>query len=139
MFDAVIDVICAQNTAFRRLYTMRANLAAAFGEPLVTAERVYHASPTPAQLAVAPQEAIRACGVGYRDRYIKGIAQAVAGGLDLEPLLGMPRSEARAELMKLHRRRAVHRRPRLDHRCETPGGDVHRRLPEGGASNPLLR
>jgi 3-methyladenine DNA glycosylase/8-oxoguanine DNA glycosylase len=101
MFDAVIDVICAQNTAFRRLYTMRANLAAAFGEPLVTAERVYHASPTPAQLAVAPVEAIRACGVGYRDRYIKGIAQAVAGGVDLEPLRGMPRSEARAELMKL--------------------------------------
>ncbi|HTF42151.1 MAG TPA: hypothetical protein VK754_16355 [Propionibacteriaceae bacterium] len=101
MFDAVIDVICAQNTAFRRLYAMRANLAAAFGERLVTAERVYHASPTPAQLAAAPLEAIRACGVGYRDRYIKGISQAVAGGLDLEPLRGMPRSEARAELMKL--------------------------------------
>jgi 3-methyladenine DNA glycosylase/8-oxoguanine DNA glycosylase len=101
MFDAVIDVICAQNTAFRRLYAMRANLAAAFGERLVTAERVYHASPTAAQLAAAPLEAIRACGVGYRDRYIKGIAQAVAGGLDLEPLRGMPRSAARAELMKL--------------------------------------
>ena len=101
MFDAVIDVICAQNTAFLRLYAMRANLAAAFGERLVTAERVYHASPTPAQLAAAPLEAIRACGVGYRDRYIKGIAQAVAGGLDVEPLREMPRSEARAELMKL--------------------------------------
>ena len=101
MFDAVIDVICAQNTAFRRLYTMRANLAAAFGAPLVTAERVYHASPTPAQLAVAPLEAIRACGVGYRDRYIKGVAEAVVGGVDLEPLRGMPRSEARTELMKL--------------------------------------
>lgn len=46
MFDAVIDVICAQNTAFRRLYTMRANLAAAFGDPLVMNGRVYHASPT---------------------------------------------------------------------------------------------
>ena len=101
MFDAVIDVICAQNTAFRRMYAMRANLAAAFGERLVTAGRVYHASPTPAQLAAAPLEAIRACGVGYRDRYIKGISQAIAGGLDLEPLRGMPRSEARAELMKL--------------------------------------
>ena len=101
MFDAVIDVICAQNTAFRRLYAMRANLAAAFGERLVTAERVYHASPTPVQLAAAPLEAIRACGVGYRDRYIKGISQAIAGGLDLEPLRGMPRSAARAELMKL--------------------------------------
>jgi 3-methyladenine DNA glycosylase/8-oxoguanine DNA glycosylase len=101
MFDAVIDVVCAQNTAFQRLYAMRANLAAAFGEPVVTSERVYHASPTPAQLAAAPLDAIRACGVGYRDRYIKGIAQAVVGGLDLEPLRGMPRSEARTALMKL--------------------------------------
>jgi N-glycosylase/DNA lyase len=101
MFDAVIDVICAQNTAFRRLYAMRANLAAAFGDPLVTTERVYHASPTPGQLAAAPLEAIRACGVGYRDRYIKGVAQAVVGGLDLETLRGMPRTEARRELMKL--------------------------------------
>jgi N-glycosylase/DNA lyase len=101
MFDAVLDVICAQNTAFRRLYTMRANLAAAFGDPLVTTERVYHASPTPAQLAAAPLEAIRACGVGYRDRYINGVAQAVVGGLDLDVLGGMPRDEARHELMKL--------------------------------------
>jgi N-glycosylase/DNA lyase len=101
MFDAVLDVICAQNTAFRRLYTMRANLAAAFGEPFVTAERVYHASPTPAELAAAPLEAIRACGVGYRDRYIKGVAEVVDGGLDLEPLRHVPRGEARTELMKL--------------------------------------
>jgi N-glycosylase/DNA lyase len=101
MFDAVIDVICAQNTAFRRLYTMRANLAAAFGDPLVTRERVYHASPSPAQLAAAPLEAIRACGVGYRDRYIKGVAEAVVHGFDFESLRGMPRDEARRELMKL--------------------------------------
>jgi N-glycosylase/DNA lyase len=101
MFDAVIDVICAQNTAFRRLYTMRANLAAAFGDPFVTAERVYHASPTAEQLAAAPLAAIRACGVGYRDRYIKGVAEAVVGGLDLESLRTVPREEARSELMKL--------------------------------------
>jgi 3-methyladenine DNA glycosylase/8-oxoguanine DNA glycosylase len=101
MFDAVIDVICAQNTAFRRLYAMRANLAAAFGDPLATAERVYHASPTAEQLAAAPLAAIRACGVGYRDRYIKGVAEAVVGGLDLESLRATPREEARHELMKL--------------------------------------
>jgi DNA-3-methyladenine glycosylase II len=101
MFDAVIDVICAQNTAFRRLYAMRANLGAAFGDPVVTNGRVYHASPTPAQLAAAPREAIRGCGVGYRDRYIKGVAEAVVRGLDVESLRGMPRNEARDDLMKL--------------------------------------
>ena len=101
MFDAVIDVICAQNTAFRRLYAMRGNLGAAFGDPLVMNGRVFHASPTPAQLAAAPLEAIRACRVGYRDRYIKGVAEAVVRGFDIEVLRGMPRNQARDELMKL--------------------------------------
>lgn len=101
MFDAVIDVICAQNTAFRRLYAMRANLAAAFGDPFATEARVYHASPAPRQLAAAPMAAIRACGVGYRDRYIKGVAETVEGGFDLERLKELPREEARRELLRL--------------------------------------
>jgi 3-methyladenine DNA glycosylase/8-oxoguanine DNA glycosylase len=101
MFDALIVVILAQNTAFRRVYAMRANLAAAFGEPIVAGGRRYHASPTPEQLAAAPLEAIRAARVGYRDRYIKGVAEAVAGGVDLEVLKQLPREDARRELMRL--------------------------------------
>jgi N-glycosylase/DNA lyase len=101
MFDGIIDVICAQNTVFRRLYTMRANLAAAFGETYPSSGRVYHASPTPKQLAHAPLDAIRACKVGYRDRYIKGVAEAVVGGFDIEALKRAPREVARRELMKL--------------------------------------
>lgn len=101
MFDAVIDVICAQNTTWRRLYSMRAKLAAAFGDAYVTPSRTYHASPTPEQLAAAPLEAIRACGVGYRDRYIKGVAEAVVGGFDLERLKHLPREQAREELLHL--------------------------------------
>ena len=101
MFDGVIDVILFQNTAFRRAYAMRANLAAAFGDAFVAGGRIYHASPTPQQLATAPLEAIRAAKVGYRDRYIKGVAEAVAGGIDLEMLKQLPGDEARRELMRL--------------------------------------
>jgi N-glycosylase/DNA lyase len=103
MFDAVLDVICAQNTGFRRLYAMRANLATAFGDRLEVGPggRPYAASPTPGQLAAAPLEAIRACGVGYRDRFIKGVAQAVVDGFDVEALKYAPRAEAEAELVRL--------------------------------------
>jgi 3-methyladenine DNA glycosylase/8-oxoguanine DNA glycosylase len=101
MFDAVIDVILAQNTAFRRLYAMRANLAAAFGDRFVAEGRIYHASPTAQQLAAAPVEAIRATRVGYRDKYIKAVAQAVAGGVDLEAIKQLPHEQARLELMQL--------------------------------------
>lgn len=101
MFDGLIDVILFQNTAFRRVYAMRANLAAAFGDPFIADGRVYHAAPTPQQLAAAPLEAIRAAKVGYRDRYVKGVAEAVAGGIDLEALKQRPGDEARRELMRL--------------------------------------
>lgn len=101
MFDGLIDVMLAQNTAFRRVYAMRANLAAAFGDPFVVGGRVYHASPTPEQLAAAPLEAIRAAKVGYRDRYVKGVAEAVAGDFELEALMQRPGEEARRELMRL--------------------------------------
>jgi 3-methyladenine DNA glycosylase/8-oxoguanine DNA glycosylase len=101
MFDAVIDVICAQNTGFRRLYAMRANLAAAFGDPFPTSEQTYFASPLPGRLAAAPLADIRACGVGYRDKYIKGVAAAVAAGFDIEGLKAVPRHEARRDLMTL--------------------------------------
>jgi 3-methyladenine DNA glycosylase/8-oxoguanine DNA glycosylase len=101
MFDAVVDVILFQNTAFRRAYTMRASLAAAFGEPLVADGRVYHASPTAEELAAAPLEAIREAKVGYRDRYVRGVGEAVSGGVDLEALKDLPGAEARRELMRL--------------------------------------
>jgi DNA-3-methyladenine glycosylase II len=71
MFDGLVDVIIFQNTAFRRAYAMRANVAAAFGDPLVVGGRVYRASPTHQQLAAAPLAAIRAAKLGYRDRYVK--------------------------------------------------------------------
>lgn len=101
MFDAVIDVICAQNTTWRRVYSMRANLALAFGDAFDGPTRPYTASPTPEQLAAAPLHAIRACGVGYRDRYIKGVAEAVVAGFDVERLKHVPREQARHDLMKL--------------------------------------
>jgi 3-methyladenine DNA glycosylase/8-oxoguanine DNA glycosylase len=102
LFDGVIDVILFQNTAFRRAYAMRANLGAAFGDRFVAGGRVYHASPTPEQLAAAPLETIRATTkVGYRDRYVKGVAEAVVGGTDLEAVKQLPRDEARRELLRL--------------------------------------
>jgi hypothetical protein len=100
LFDAIVDCICAQNTQFRRLYAMCRNLAAAFGDELVEAG-TYHASPTPEQLAAAPLEAMRACDVGYRDRYIKAGAEAVVRGVDLDAVRRLPREQARRELIAL--------------------------------------
>jgi 3-methyladenine DNA glycosylase/8-oxoguanine DNA glycosylase len=101
MFGGLVDAVLFQNTAFRRAYAMRANLGAAFRDPFVAGGRVYRASPAYQQLAVAPLEAIRAAKLGYRDRYVKALAEAAVGSIDLEPLKRLPGDEARRELMRL--------------------------------------
>jgi N-glycosylase/DNA lyase len=102
VFEALVGVICAQNTLFKRVYDMMERLAAAFGAPLELDGKLYYAFPTPAELAAAPEEAIRACKVGYRAKYIRAVARhLVERGLDLEMLRGLPADETRALLLTL--------------------------------------
>jgi len=75
LFEALCGVVCAQRTSFARIYTMMRNLAETFGEPTeetVDGTTVY-AFPTPARMAQASDEELRACKVGFR---AKGLAAA---------------------------------------------------------------
>ncbi len=103
MFEALIDCVCAQNTIFKRLYSMLGNLSTTFGEQILINGETYSAFPTPKQLGEVPLEALRACKVGYRDKYIQRICQEILNeGVDLEKVKAMPLlDEARTELMKL--------------------------------------
>ena len=103
VFEAIIGVVVAQNVQFKRIYTMLKNLCKKFGSKLKMGDKVYYAFPTPEQLAKAPLKAIRACKVGYRDKYIRGIAQTVVKNkIDLEALKEISDDKKiREELMKL--------------------------------------
>lgn len=102
VFEALVGCVCAQNVIFKRLYAMLRNLCQRFGDSVVLDGVACHVFPTPEQLAAAPVEDMRACKVGYRDKYIKGIAEAVASGqVNLEHIVALPLEEARRELIKL--------------------------------------
>ncbi len=59
--------------------------------------------PTPEALAVAGEEALRACGLGYRAAFLHRTAAALANGeVDLSMLAGLSDDEARATLMRFH-------------------------------------
>lgn len=63
----------------------------------------YAAFPEPGALADATLEELLGCNLGYRAKYVKRVAEAVAGGeFDLQALAGMPYEDARRELMKLY-------------------------------------
>lgn len=60
------------------------------------------AFPSPERLAEAGPQALRACALGYRARYVQGLARLVADGkVDLARTGTMPFDEARAALLEL--------------------------------------
>ncbi|MBI3289957.1 DNA-3-methyladenine glycosylase 2 family protein [Candidatus Microgenomates bacterium] len=77
VFESVLGVIMAQNVFFQRIYEMNRLLSQKFGEKQKFGKTTYYTFPTPEKLAKAELSEIRACKVGYRDKYIKGVAQKV--------------------------------------------------------------
>lgn len=87
VFEAVLGVVTAQNVYFQRIYEMMELLCKAFGRKEIFRGKPYYTFPDPSILAKANIADIRACKVGYRDKYIKGIAEKVVGeGIDLDAL-----------------------------------------------------
>src|SRR4030042_1603341 len=87
VFESVIGVVVAQNVIFKRIYEMQRLLCERFGEKQIFNGKVYYTFPTPRRIATAPLEEIRTCKVGYRDKYIKGIAEKIVyDNIDLDYL-----------------------------------------------------
>ena len=57
--------------------------------------------PVPEAIAASGIERIRACGMGFRDRYIKSVAEQFAHSFDPEKLYSMKYDDAKEELMQL--------------------------------------
>lgn len=77
VFESVLGVIMAQNVFFKRIYEMTKLLVEKFGEKQQFSGKTYYTFPTPESLAKADIAEIRTCKVGYRDKYIKGVAQKI--------------------------------------------------------------
>lgn len=77
VFESVLGVIVAQNVLFKRIYEMERLLCERFGESQKFNGKNYYTFPTPERLASADIAQIRACKVGYRDKYIKGVAEKI--------------------------------------------------------------
>lgn len=68
-----------------------------------TGEPPQWAYPTPAALAAAGENALRACGLGYRAAFLHRTAADIAEGrFDLEAVAALPDAEARTALCSLH-------------------------------------
>jgi 3-methyladenine DNA glycosylase/8-oxoguanine DNA glycosylase len=77
VFESVIGVILAQNVFFKRIYEMNRLLCDKFGESQKFGGKTYYTFPTAERLARVKLSEIRACKVGYRDKYIKGVSEKI--------------------------------------------------------------
>jgi len=101
-FEALIGVICAQNTVFKRLYSMMHNLSVRFGQRLTLSGADYYGFPTARDLAAVSEDDLRACKVGYRARVIARLArELVSRQIDLEALKAATTAEAKEFLLTL--------------------------------------
>ena len=103
LWEMIVSFIVSQQNNIRRIKKILELLSQRYGTKMtVLQEKEYYAFPRPEELARADEEALRACNLGYRSRYIKSTVNSVLSGeADLEKIKGMCYQEAREELMKL--------------------------------------
>jgi 3-methyladenine DNA glycosylase/8-oxoguanine DNA glycosylase len=87
VFESIIGVTVAQNVFFKRIYRMLELLCKKFGVREKFNGKIYYTFPAPEKIASADLSEIRKCTVGYRDIYIKGVAEKIVNEhLDLNKL-----------------------------------------------------
>jgi 3-methyladenine DNA glycosylase/8-oxoguanine DNA glycosylase len=79
LFEDVVKTILTTNTTWSGTVRMVESLVQGYGDPL-PGDPDRRAFPTPARLASASIEALRAAGLGYRSRYVFQLANEVVSG-----------------------------------------------------------
>ena len=100
-FETLISFIISANNNVKRIMSIVQRLSERYGEAFISGGEICYAFPTPRALANAHEADLRACGTGYRARYIIGSARAVAEGFDLNAQRERPYLEARKALTTL--------------------------------------
>lgn len=97
-FETLISFILSANNNVKRIQKLVDALCGAAGELVTDDVFTYRRFPTPRALASLCEEELRALGAGYRAPFIRGSAEMVAKGYDLEALRGVPLAQARKAL-----------------------------------------
>jgi N-glycosylase/DNA lyase len=104
-WECLASFICSSTKQIIQIRQCIEFLSKRFGDPIPAAPGwsfpgpVAHAFPTPAQLLAAGEEALRACKVGFRARYLMAAARLIdEGALDLHAIAGLDTAAARAAL-----------------------------------------
>lgn len=104
LWEMIVSFLISQQNNIVRIRRCIENICTEYGEKLESdSGQAYHAFPTPQALADLSEDALMACNLGYRSKYVVRTARNVAGGeCDLEAIRRLPYPRAREELLKLY-------------------------------------
>jgi N-glycosylase/DNA lyase len=101
-WECLISYICATYKSVSAIKGMVSNLSKRFGEKIWLENRDFYTFPKPVKLARANMRELRACGLGYRARYVSETAKLIfSGTCDLEHIKKTVYEKAKEELMLL--------------------------------------
>jgi N-glycosylase/DNA lyase len=101
-WEVAVSFVISQRKSIGAIRTAIEALCRACGTPMETEVGRVYGFPTPAQLAALTIEELRACSLGYRDKYVAALAKGVnEGTLPLEGIAGMDDEAAKAALTKV--------------------------------------
>jgi len=102
-WECAASFVCAQWSSVAKISTTLGRVAERYGRSVSLRDGVkVRLFPRPAALARLTEADLRACGLGYRARYLLGTARAVAEGtVDLSSLRGAPYELALQEALRL--------------------------------------
>ncbi len=104
LWEMVVTFLISQQNNIVRIRRCVQNICEAYGEVRVNAAgEKYYAFPKPEALAGLDEDALKACNLGYRSKYVVRTARAVVqGDIDIQKLDGMNYADAKKQLLKLY-------------------------------------
>lgn len=103
LWEMIVSFLISQQNNIIRIRRCIRNICEQYGERKETeGGQIYYTFPAPEMLAELDEEALKACNLGYRSKYVVRSARAVVSGeVDLDAVMKMPYKKAREELLKL--------------------------------------
>lgn len=104
LWEMIATFLISQQNHITRIRRCIHNICERYGEEKVNGKgETYYAFPTPAALAGLPEDALMACNLGYRSKYVVRSAKSIVSGeVDLDRIRLLPYREARTELLRLY-------------------------------------
>lgn len=104
LWETIVSFLISQQNNIKRIRKCIERICGQYGEIMSGGQGgTYHVFPKPEAFCGLAEDALMACGLGYRSKYVVRCARSVVSGeTDLEAVRRMSYQEAKTELLKLY-------------------------------------